>query len=68
MLSAFHAAGLEAWDVNMHDLLAGSVTLDIFRYPNTNLNSKVKPILNHNPKDNPNYFNLTLLLNPTPLS
>lgn len=25
MLSAFHAAGLEAWDVNMNDLLQGDV-------------------------------------------
>lgn len=25
MLMAFHEAGLEAWDVNMHDLLQGEV-------------------------------------------
>ena len=31
MLSAFHAAGLEAWDVNMFDLANGSITLDRFR-------------------------------------
>ena len=27
MLSAFHAAGLEAWDVNMNDLLQGDTWL-----------------------------------------
>ena len=26
MLSAFHEAGLEAWDVNMNDLLRGELT------------------------------------------
>lgn len=26
MLSAFHEAGLQAWDVNMNDLLAGTVS------------------------------------------
>lgn len=31
MLSSFYAAGLEAWDVNMNDLLTGKVSLDIFR-------------------------------------
>lgn len=31
MLSSFHAAGLEAWDVNMKDLLTGKVSLNIFR-------------------------------------
>lgn len=31
MLSAFHEAGLEAWDVNMNDLLQGTVTLDRFQ-------------------------------------
>ncbi|CAM9462984.1 unnamed protein product [Ascophyllum nodosum] len=31
MLSAFHEAGLEAWDVNTHDLLQGTVTLEDFR-------------------------------------
>jgi phosphoribosylformylglycinamidine synthase len=31
MLSAFIAAGLEAWDVTVSDLLAGRVTLDGFR-------------------------------------
>lgn len=25
MLMAFHEAGLEAWDVNMHDLLQGEM-------------------------------------------
>jgi phosphoribosylformylglycinamidine (FGAM) synthase-like amidotransferase family enzyme len=31
ILSAFHAAGLEAWDVNMNDLLTEKVTLSQFR-------------------------------------
>ncbi|CAM9371456.1 unnamed protein product [Pylaiella littoralis] len=31
MLSAFHEAGLEAWDVNMNDLLQGTITLDGFQ-------------------------------------
>lgn len=31
MLSAFHSAGFEAWDVNMRDLLQDKVTLDLFR-------------------------------------
>eukprot|EP01035_Chromulina_nebulosa_P023482 gene23482-30441_t len=31
MLSAFHAAGFEAWDVNMQDLISGNVQLNIFR-------------------------------------
>lgn len=31
MLSAFYAAGLEPWDVNMRDLLNGTVELSIFR-------------------------------------
>jgi phosphoribosylformylglycinamidine synthase len=31
MLSAFHAAGLEVWDVNMRDLLSGNVALERFR-------------------------------------
>eukprot|EP00559_Dactyliosolen_fragilissimus_P000909 CAMPEP_0184855730 /NCGR_PEP_ID=MMETSP0580-20130426/866_1 /TAXON_ID=1118495 /ORGANISM="Dactyliosolen fragilissimus" /LENGTH=1315 /DNA_ID=CAMNT_0027350309 /DNA_START=32 /DNA_END=3979 /DNA_ORIENTATION=+ len=31
MLSAFIAAGFEAWDVNVNDLVDGSVNLDIFR-------------------------------------
>eukprot|EP00903_Cladosiphon_okamuranus_P019183 g17645.t1 len=31
MLSAFHEAGLEAWDVNMNDLLQGAITLDGFQ-------------------------------------
>ncbi|CAM9511203.1 unnamed protein product [Discosporangium mesarthrocarpum] len=31
MLAAFHEAGLEAWDVNMNDLLSGTITLDRFR-------------------------------------
>lgn len=31
MLAACHAAGLAAWDVNMHDLLTGRVALDRFR-------------------------------------
>ena len=31
MLAAFHAAGLEAWDVNMYDLLNGRITLETFR-------------------------------------
>ncbi|CAM9493571.1 unnamed protein product [Chrysoparadoxa australica] len=30
MLSAFYAAGLDAWDVNMMDLLSGLLTLDRF--------------------------------------
>ncbi len=31
MLSAFYAAGFDAWDVNMRDLLDGHITLDSFR-------------------------------------
>ena len=31
MLSAFTAAGFEAWDVTVSDLLEGNITLDIFR-------------------------------------
>lgn len=31
MLSALHAAGLEAWDVNMNDLSTGAITIDRFR-------------------------------------
>lgn len=31
MTSAFYAAGFEPWDVCMHDLLAGTVSLDAFR-------------------------------------
>eukprot|EP01041_Mallomonas_annulata_P005255 gene5255-10511_t len=31
MLSALHAAGVEAWDVHMRDLTSGSITLDRFR-------------------------------------
>lgn len=31
MLSAFVSAGFDAWDVTVSDLLAGNVTLDIFR-------------------------------------
>lgn len=31
MLSAFHAAGLEPWDVTVSDLVGGNVTLDGFR-------------------------------------
>ncbi|GAX10061.1 phosphoribosylformylglycinamidine synthase [Fistulifera solaris] len=31
MLSAFLAAGFEAWDVTVSDLIAGNITLDIFR-------------------------------------
>jgi phosphoribosylformylglycinamidine synthase len=31
MLSAFHSAGFEAWDVNMRDLLDKSISLDIFK-------------------------------------
>ncbi|CAM9937828.1 unnamed protein product [Phaeothamnion confervicola] len=31
MLAAFHAAGFEAWDVNMNDLLAGAMTLERFQ-------------------------------------
>jgi phosphoribosylformylglycinamidine synthase len=31
MLSAFHTTGFEAWDVNMHDLLAEKVDLAMFR-------------------------------------
>ena len=31
MLAAFHAAGFEAWDVNMYDLLYGRITLESFR-------------------------------------
>eukprot|EP00981_Chlorochromonas_danica_P000290 scaffold67_cov180-Ochromonas_danica.AAC.4 len=31
MASAFHSAGLEAWDVNMRDLLDGGITLERFR-------------------------------------
>ncbi len=31
LVSAFHAAGFEAWDVNMQDLIDGNVHLDIFR-------------------------------------
>ena len=31
MLAAFAAAGMQAWDVNMRDLLDGSVSLDAFR-------------------------------------
>ena len=31
MLAAFHAAGFQAWDVNMTDLLDGGVRLDGFR-------------------------------------
>jgi len=31
MISAFHAAGFEAWDVTVQDLLNGEVTLDQFR-------------------------------------
>lgn len=31
MLAALSAAGLESWDVNMQDLLSGSITLDRFR-------------------------------------
>ncbi|CAH1268464.1 PFAS [Branchiostoma lanceolatum] len=31
MVAAFHMAGFEVWDVNMHDLCTGKVTLDRFR-------------------------------------
>lgn len=31
MLSAFHTAGFEAWDVNMQDMLSGDITLNRFR-------------------------------------
>lgn len=31
MASAFHSAGLEAWDVNMRDLVDGGITLERFR-------------------------------------
>ena len=31
MLSAFYAAGFDAWDVNMRDLLDGYITLDSFK-------------------------------------
>ena len=31
MLSAFHSAGFESWDVNMRDLVVGNVSLDVFR-------------------------------------
>ena len=31
MIAAFQAAGFEAWDVSVSDLLSGSTTLDIFR-------------------------------------
>lgn len=31
MCAAFHTAGFEVWDVNMHDLLSGAVTLNAFR-------------------------------------
>lgn len=31
MLAAFYAAGVDAWDVNMYDLLTGRVALDYFR-------------------------------------
>lgn len=31
MLAAFHAAGLEAWDINMNDLSSGAITLDRFK-------------------------------------
>jgi phosphoribosylformylglycinamidine synthase len=32
MAAAFHLSGMEAWDVNMTDLLSGSVTLDRYDY------------------------------------
>ena len=31
MVAAFHMAGFEVWDVNMHDLCSGAITLDKFR-------------------------------------
>ena len=31
MVSALHMAGFEVWDVNMHDLCSGGVTLESFR-------------------------------------
>ena len=31
MISAFIAAGFEAWDISVNDLLSGNVTLDAFR-------------------------------------
>lgn len=31
MVSALHMAGFEVWDVNMHDMCAGNVTLEQFR-------------------------------------
>jgi phosphoribosylformylglycinamidine synthase len=54
MLSAFYAAGLEPWDVNMRDLLEGSVRLDMFRgivfcggfsYADVNDSAKVTPFI-----------------------
>ena len=31
MVSAFHMAGFEVWDVNMSDLCSGDMTLETFR-------------------------------------
>ena len=31
MVAAFHMAGFEVWDVNMHDLCSGAINLDKFR-------------------------------------
>ena len=31
MVAAFHMAGFEVWDVNMHDLCSGATSLDKFR-------------------------------------
>ena len=31
MVAAFHMAGFEVWDVNMHDLCSGATSLEKFR-------------------------------------
>lgn len=31
MAAAFHMAGFQVWDINMHDLSSGAISLDQFR-------------------------------------